>query len=45
MIQGGDPLGTGMGGSDQEIKGEFSNNGVENPLSTPGELFPWRAPR
>ena len=33
MIQGGDPLGTGMGGSDQEIKGEFSNNGVENPLS------------
>ena len=35
MIQGGDPLGTGMGGSDQEIKGEFSNNGVENPLSHP----------
>lgn len=33
MIQGGDPLGTGMGGSDQEIKGEFSANGVENPLS------------
>jgi peptidyl-prolyl cis-trans isomerase B (cyclophilin B) len=33
MIQGGDPLGTGMGGSDQEIKGEFSSNGVENPLS------------
>lgn len=33
MIQGGAPLGTGMGGSDQEIKGEFSNNGVENPLS------------
>ena len=26
MIQGGDPLGTG-------IKGEFSSNGVENPLS------------
>lgn len=33
MIQSGDPLGTGMGGSDQEIKGEFANNGVENPLS------------
>ena len=32
MIQGGDPLGTGMGGSDQMIKGEFSANGVENPL-------------
>ena len=29
MIQGGDPLGTGMGGSDQMIKGA---NGVENPL-------------
>ena len=33
MIQGGDPLGTGMGGADEEIKGEFANNGVENPLS------------
>ena len=33
MIQGGDPLGTGMGGSDREIKGEFAMNGVENPLS------------
>lgn len=33
MMQGGDPLGTGMGGSDEEIKGEFSNNGVENNLS------------
>lgn len=32
MIQGGDPEGTGMGGSDETIKGEFSNNGVENPL-------------
>lgn len=32
MIQGGDPEGTGMGGSDEEIKGEFSANGVENPL-------------
>lgn len=33
MIQGGDPLGTGMGGAENTIKGEFSNNGVENPMS------------
>lgn len=33
MIQGGDPLGTGMGGSDETIKGEFKSNGVENKLS------------
>ncbi len=33
MIQGGDPLGNGMGGSDKEIKGEFANNGVDNHLS------------
>lgn len=33
MIQGGDPLGNGTGGSDESIKGEFSQNGVENPLS------------
>lgn len=33
MIQGGDPLGTGMGGSDETIKGEFTENGVENKLS------------
>lgn len=33
MIQGGDPQGTGMGGSGEEIQGEFANNGVENPLS------------
>ncbi len=33
MIQGGDPLGTGTGGSDEKIKGEFSANGVENDLS------------
>lgn len=33
MMQGGDPEGTGMGGSDKEIKGEFSSNGVDNPLS------------
>lgn len=33
MMQGGDPEGTGFGGSDATIKGEFSENGVENPLS------------
>lgn len=33
MAQGGDPMGTGMGGSEQNIKGEFSSNGVENDLS------------
>lgn len=33
MIQGGDPQGTGLGGSDQNIKGEFASNGVDNPLS------------
>ncbi len=32
MIQGGDPEGTGMGGSDEDITGEFSLNGIENPL-------------
>ncbi|MDF2821487.1 MAG: peptidylprolyl isomerase [Clostridiales bacterium] len=33
MIQGGDPNGNGSGGSDETIKGEFSSNGVDNPLS------------
>lgn len=33
MMQGGDPLGTGTGGSDEEIKGEFAQNGVENNIS------------
>ncbi|HPG92112.1 MAG TPA: peptidylprolyl isomerase [Clostridia bacterium] len=32
MIQGGDPTGTGSGGSDEEIKGEFTSNGVKNTL-------------
>ena len=30
MIQGGDPTGTGMGGADEKIKGEFIINGVNN---------------
>ena len=33
MAQGGDPMGTGMGGSSNKIKGEFSSNGVDNKLS------------
>ena len=33
MAQGGDPTGTGAGGSDTTIKGEFKSNGVENDLS------------
>ena len=34
MIQGGDPTGTGMGGSDENIKGEFAANGfTQNTLS------------
>ena len=32
MIQGGDPLGTGFGGSDKKIKGEFLANGVNNRI-------------
>ena len=32
MIQGGDPDGNGMGGSDENIVGEFASNGYENPL-------------
>ena len=33
MIQGGDPNGNGSGGSINKIKGEFSNNGVNNTIS------------
>ena len=33
MIQGGDPKGIGVGGSDKTIKGEFKANGVNNTLS------------
>ncbi len=32
MVQGGDPTGTGMGGPEYRIKGEFSRNGFENNL-------------
>lgn len=33
MIQGGDPLGNGTGGSSKTIKGEFTSNGVKNSIS------------
>ena len=33
MIQGGDPLGIGIGGSSQKIQGEFAQNGIENNLA------------
>ncbi len=32
MIQGGDPMGNGMGGSDKNIPGEFAANGFDNPI-------------
>ncbi|MBR3349829.1 MAG: peptidylprolyl isomerase [Solobacterium sp.] len=32
MIQGGDPTGTGMGGSEKNIKGEFLSNGFVKEL-------------
>ena len=33
MVQGGDPLGSGFGGSDETIVGEFAHNGRPNPIS------------
>ncbi len=33
MIQGGDPNGDGTGGSEEEIQGEFEQNGVKNTIS------------
>lgn len=33
VLQGGDPTGSGSGGPDYEIKGEFAANGFENNLS------------
>lgn len=39
MIQGGDPEGTGMGGSKDNIKGEFASNGWNNTIShVPGVI-------
>ncbi len=33
VVQGGDPLGNGMGGPGYSIKGEFTSNGFDNPLT------------
>jgi peptidyl-prolyl cis-trans isomerase B (cyclophilin B) len=33
VLQGGDPDGDGIGGSDKSIKGEFAANGVQNNIS------------
>lgn len=33
MVQGGDPDGTGMGGPNYSIKGEFTSNGFDNSLT------------
>ena len=33
MIQGGDPKGNGTGGSSENIKGEFAQNGWDNPIA------------
>ena len=33
VLQGGDPTGTGMGGAEYNIVGEFEANGIENPLT------------
>lgn len=32
MIQGGDPVGNGTGGSKEKIVGEFASNGFNNPI-------------
>ena len=33
LIFSSDPRGNGTGGSDEKIKGEFKQNGVDNPIS------------
>ena len=40
MIQGGDPKGTGIGGSKETIKGEFLSNGVKNLLNHTRGVIP-----
>ena len=39
MMQSGDPLGDGTGGSENNIVGEFSSNGYENDLSHEREVI------
>ena len=43
MIQGGDPQGTGMGGPGWHIKGEFLQNALPTPSSTPAVSSAWPA--
>jgi len=44
MMQGGCPYGQGIGGSGQNILGEFADNGIDNPIMhTPGVLSMARA--
>jgi len=44
MMQGGCPYGQGIGGSGQNIVGEFADNGIDNPIMhTPGVLSMARA--
>lgn len=39
MMQGGDPLGTGAGGSGENVIGEFSENNFDNPMEhKPGAI-------
>ena len=40
MIQGGDPKGIGIGGSDKKIKGEFISNGVFGSFLTVLSFLP-----
>ena len=39
MIQGGDPMGVGIGGSGKNIRGEFAINGFNNPNSASSQFF------
>ncbi len=46
MVQGGDPQGTGTSGPGYAIKGEFAQNGVQNPMKhTRGVLSMARSAR
>ena len=40
MLQGGDPTGTGTGGSGYSIPGEFNQNGFKNELKHTGIRIP-----
>ena len=44
MSQGGDPAGTGAGGPDYCIKGEFSRTDLRTTSHTPQAFSPWHVP-